>query len=132
MQPFEFVLLDNPSLARQPDLTAFREHFSDGEADIVVFPNLGRNAILVVPCPVAEEFCYGHLAAFVRKAPKDQQDALWRVIANAMLQRINEVPVWLSTAGAGVSWLHVRLDDQPKYYGYAPYRQAPGNGVADD
>jgi hypothetical protein len=31
-------------------------------------------------------------------------------------------PEWLSTAGAGVSWLHVRLDDRPKYYGYAPYR----------
>ncbi|MFL6237620.1 MAG: DUF6940 family protein [Thermoanaerobaculia bacterium] len=24
--------------------------------------------------------------------------------------------------GAGVSWLHVRLDDRPKYYGYGPYR----------
>ena len=32
------------------------------------------------------------------------------------------VPVWVSTAGAGVSWLHVRLDDRPKYYGYQPYR----------
>jgi hypothetical protein len=29
-----------------------------------------------------------------------------------------------STAGAGVSWLHVRLDDRPKYNGYAPYREA--------
>jgi Family of unknown function (DUF6940) len=35
----------------------------------------------------------------------------------------NAKPVWLSPAGAGVSWLHLRLDDQPKYYGYAPYRQ---------
>ncbi len=36
-------------------------------------------------------------------------------------------PVWLSTAGAGVSWLHVRLDDRPKYYGHGPYRTAPIN-----
>ncbi len=28
-----------------------------------------------------------------------------------------------STAGGGVSWLHVRLDSWPKYYGYAPYKQ---------
>jgi hypothetical protein len=35
-------------------------------------------------------------------------------------------PVWLSTAGAGVSWLHVRLDDRPKYYGYRPYQEASG------
>ncbi|MGI9175867.1 MAG: DUF6940 family protein [Rhodothermales bacterium] len=24
--------------------------------------------------------------------------------------------MWLSTAGGGVSWLHVRLDSRPKYY----------------
>lgn len=32
----------------------------------------------------------------------------------------------LSTAGAGVRWLHVRVDDRPKYYHYRPYPQAPG------
>jgi Family of unknown function (DUF6940) len=30
---------------------------------------------------------------------------------------------FFSTAGAGVAWLHVRLDDRPKYYGYPPYRR---------
>ncbi len=44
-----------------------------------------------------------------------------------MLARLNSKPVWLSTAGAGVSWLHVRLDDKPKYYGHAPYRIPPAN-----
>ena len=28
------------------------------------------------------------------------------------------------TAGMGVAWLHVRLDDRPKYYGFAEYRRA--------
>ena len=41
-----------------------------------------------------------------------------------MIRRLGTAPVWLSTAGAGVSWLHVRLGDRPKYYGHAPYRQA--------
>ena len=40
-----------------------------------------------------------------------------------MARRVGARPVWLSTAGAGVSWLHVRLDDRPKYYGCGPYRQ---------
>jgi hypothetical protein len=35
---------------------------------------------------------------------------------------MGEDRVWLSTAGAGVPWLHVRLDDAPKYYGHAAYR----------
>ena len=44
--------------------------------------------------------------------------------SQAMVQRVGIKPVWLSTAGAGVSWLHVGLDDRPKYYGFGPYRQA--------
>ena len=31
-------------------------------------------------------------------------------------------PRGIMTAGAGVAWLHVRLDDQPKYYSHTPYR----------
>lgn len=121
-QPFEFVLLDNPGLARRPDLKAFAEHFAGAQAGVATFANLGGDALMVVPCPVAEPAAYGHLAAFVRRAPELQQHALWQAVGEAMARRIGVKPVWLSTAGAGVSWLHVRLDDRPKYYGFAPYR----------
>ena len=124
-QPFEFVLLSSPDLARRPDPAVFAEHFAVSETGIAVFPNLGGDAIMIVPCPNAEPSAYGHLAAFVRLAPEQQQHALWRSIGEAMLQRVGTKPVWLSTAGAGVSWLHVRLDDRPKYYGYLPYKQRP-------
>ena len=67
---------------------------------------------------------YGHIGAFVRHAPEPQRHALWERVGAAMQRRVGTKPVWLSTAGAGVSWLHVRLDDRPKYYGYAPYRDA--------
>jgi len=123
-QPFECVILDSPSLARQPDREAFAEHFENSQAIIKVFPNLGRDAIMIVPRPVADASAYGHLAAFVRLAPDLQRDELWRSVGEAMAARVGSKPVWLSTAGAGVSWLHVRLDDRPKYYGYGPYCQA--------
>jgi hypothetical protein len=123
-QPFEFVLLNSPGLASQPDPNAFREHFSKTEADsdVVAFPNLGNDAVLVVPRPVGPVSAYGHLAAFVRSANAAQQHSLWRVVGETMTRRLGAAPIWLSTAGAGVSWLHVRLDQRPKYYGYAPYR----------
>jgi hypothetical protein len=124
-RPFEFVLLDSPGLARNPDAAAFAEHFrgrTDG--DVVEFPNLGKDAVMVVPCPNGPLTAYGHLAAFVRQAPEPQKHALWELVGAAMQRRLSNSPVWLSTAGAGVSWLHVRLDDRPKYYGYAPYREA--------
>jgi hypothetical protein len=122
-QPFECVILDSPSLARQPDREAFAEHFENSERTIAVFPNLGRDAVMVVPLPVGDSSAYGHLAAFVRLAPDFQRDELWRSVGEAMAARVGARPVWLSTAGAGVSWLHVRLDGRPKYYGYGPYCQ---------
>lgn len=122
---FEFVVLDSPGLAHRPDPNAFDEYFhSQPHSDVLVFPNLGGDAVMVVPRPVAPASAYGHLAAFVREAPVRQQDALWQAVGDAMARRMSAKPVWLSTAGAGVSWLHVRLDDRPKYYGFAPYRSA--------
>lgn len=123
-RPFGFVLLDSPGLARTPDREAFAEHFRP-DAEVVTFANLGRDAILVVPTPRAPSDCYGQLAAFVRAAPAAQRHALWQAVAEAMTRRVGAKPVWLSTAGAGVSWLHVRLDDRPKYYGFQPYGIAP-------
>jgi hypothetical protein len=124
---FEFVVLDSPGLARHPDPEAFAEHFgAASDEGVVVFPNLGGDAIMVVPCPLTSTSAYGHLAAFVREAPETQQHALWRSVGEAMVRRLGAKPVWLSTAGGGVSWLHVRLDDRPKYYGYGPYRNATG------
>jgi hypothetical protein len=58
----------------------------------------------------------------VRGAPESQKHALWALVGKMMEQRMGSSPVWLSTAGAGVPWLHVRLDERPKYYGFGPYR----------
>jgi len=120
---FECVLLDSPGLARRPEPEAFAEHFANAKEGVVSFTNLGGDAVLVVPCPIIAPSAYGHLATFVRLAPEGQRHALWRSIGQAMARRVGAKPVWLSTAGAGVSWLHVRLDDRPKYYGYGPYRR---------
>jgi hypothetical protein len=124
VRPFEFVLLDSPGLAPRPDPHAFAAHFSADPADdgVVAFANLGKDALLVVPCPRGPLTAYGHLAAFARQAPQPQQHALWRTVGQAAEQRLGPAPLWLSTAGAGVSWLHVRLDKRPKYYAYQPYK----------
>ncbi|MCA9178865.1 MAG: hypothetical protein KDB14_30590 [Planctomycetales bacterium] len=128
-QPFEYVLLEASGFAtRRSDNAAFAEHFvlGDEHHGVVCFTNLRGDATLVVPSPRAAEEAYGHLAAFVREAPAEQIDALWRVVGDAMLRIVAErpeTPVWLSTAGGGVAWLHVRLDSRPKYYGHEPYRR---------
>lgn len=122
---FEFVLLDSPGLARRPEPGAFEDQFRrDPAPDVLEFANLGGDSIMIVPRPIASPSAYGHLAAFVRNGPASQRLALWRAVGDAMRRRVGARPVWLSTAGGGVSWLHVRLDDRPKYYHFAPFRHA--------
>lgn len=122
--PFEAVVVDAPTLDRNQSWAAFDEHGTS--APVITVPNLRGDALLVVPTPQSEEHCYCHLARFVRAAPAQQRDAFWHAVADAVLERVQTRPVWLSTAGGGVPWLHVRLDDRPKYYAYAPYREVPG------
>lgn len=121
--PFEAVVVDDPRLERRRDPSAFAGHFdAEPEALALAVPNLSGDALLVVPRPLVDRDCYCHLAEFVRDAPKEQRDALWQLTAERALQRCHEQPLWLSTAGGGVPWLHVRMDRSPKYYAHRPYR----------
>jgi len=126
-RPFEFVVLNSPDLAGTASADAFARHFDPAamRRGVVEFANLGKDAILVVPCPSGSLHTYGHLAAFVREAPEKQRHDLWELVGEAAERRLGAKPVWISTAGAGVPWLHVRLDDQPKYYRHGPYREHP-------
>jgi hypothetical protein len=124
---FEFVLLDYPSFTkRKTDAETYKSYFApaDDENGIVSFANLIGDATLIVPSPRTAEDAYGHFAAFLRKAPVLQIDTMWQRIGEVVFGTVSDRPVWLSTAGGGVAWLHVRIDSSPKYYGYAPYRNA--------
>ena len=79
---------------------------------------------MIAPCPDKPQADFGHLAAYLRNSTERQQHLLWELVGAAMQRRVSLTPVWLSTAGGGVAWLHIRLDDRPKYYVYEPYRRA--------
>jgi hypothetical protein len=113
---FECVFVESPALARlKADSGPFQEHFRKSGGS-VAFPSLGKDALLVTPCPVSDATCYTHLACFLRSATREESDQLWKAVALALDDQLADAPLWLSTAGLGVSWLHVRLDTRPKYY----------------
>ena len=78
--------------------------------------------------PVVILLCVGvlcshsDLAAFVKGASADQITNLWCATLRAELKGRNHRPLWVSTAGGGVLWLHARPDSQPKYYSNPPYK----------
>jgi hypothetical protein len=125
--PFECMLLPAAALTRaRADKAAFKDVFAQDDASVVRTANIGGDAELIIPRDEGSAD-YTHLATFLRTASKDQLHALWRTVGDTVaswLAATPERPLWLSTSGLGVSWLHVRLDTRPKYYSHAPYRQA--------
>ena len=119
----------------------FQEHFENCDQSIVTFPNLGGDAHLVVPCPPENsqstsnqpynyQNVYGHLASFMKYNQNlDQIHNFWVQVAKTFDEQIQkrgeDSPLWLSTCGTGVYWLHVRLDSRPKYYSYQEYKRFP-------
>lgn len=115
----EMALTPRPALLRASDPAPFAAAFR-GVSPVVTFANLGGDAVLVAPHP-AHAGDAPHLAAFVRSAPPAVVDALWIAVARAAAAC--RAPVWLSTSGLAVPWLHVRLDRTPKYYAHRAYAQ---------
>ena len=127
---FEFVLVDSSSLDRKQSHVEFSSHFesSSSEQTVLRFANLRGDAILVVPRPGKDPHInHSHLGAFLRTADQSTCLELWRQVGLAVCERLDERldgrPLWLNTAGAGVAWLHVRIDDSPKYYVHAPFKK---------
>ena len=110
----------------------------------VAFRNLSGDALLIAPKPMMNEDLdstsfsssssssrssmdyYAHVAEFCRHASHDQIDGFWKHVAIHYLKELSNKknqPLWLSTCGTGVPWLHVRLDTHPKYYSHIPYKQ---------
>jgi hypothetical protein len=127
---FEFVLVDAPPLKSFAESNAspqaFAQHLISCQGAACSFLNLGGDAVLVAPQQGSDYVSYSHLAAFVRRAPPAQVDELWRLVAFEYGKMGDGPPVWLSTDGTGVPWLHVRLDSRPKYYSYRPFANVGG------
>lgn len=103
----------------------------DDKSTVCSFTNLGGDATLVSPVPPSgdghdNDASYSHLAIFVRTAPKSQVADFWKLAATTYLgvlkKKQSVEKSWFSTNGMGVAWLHLRIDDRPKYYSYAPYK----------
>eukprot|EP00955_Chlamydomonas_euryale_P106509 365707-Chlamydomonas_euryale.AAC.41 len=135
-QPFSMVVLDaSGAFNDKGDPQAFAAYIlgSHDEDEVAAFPNLGKDGTMLAPCPPTDQSGkpvtdgYGHLASFLRNGRKRQHHNLWRLLGKEMEMRLraDPSPVWMSTAGNAVPWLHVRIDSRPKYIKYEKYRQKP-------
>ena len=131
--PFEFCLVNDNRLC---DFAAFADQyaFADKLAEACpdnpyggVFMNLSADAHLVCPkfFDQGNKNQYGHLGSFLRQAPTNQIEEMWKLVAETYREQLiaeSPSPIWLSTAGGGVRWLHFRFDKRPKYYRYEAFK----------
>lgn len=123
-QDYEFVLVKSKIFSKlKADSKTFSKHFIEDKS-AVDFPNLGKNAQLIVPTPKSELESYTHLGDFVRNALNEQIHDFWQLVGKVYKSEINQGKRWLSTHGLGVHWLHVRVDTVPKYYHFKAYKFA--------
>jgi len=85
------------------------------------FENLSRDTILV--CPPNQGKNYSHLATFYANASIQTLKKFWLKVAETIRKEIkNQKTIYVSTAGDGVSWVHVRISSRPKYFKSFIYR----------
>ena len=113
----------NDFIHRKCSYSSFKENFTSDNSTkhTYVFPNFGRDAMLITPKPKKNEYgldeAYTHLKKFVQKCHVEEAIDLWRTIGQQVQRLIKSGNnVYISTDGRSVPWLHIRLDFQPKYY----------------
>lgn len=132
---FEFVVVNSKRLSSRtngPNPHVFQEHLDclPSSDTCCAFPNLSNTAILISPKDnhiESESYHdYSHIGTFMRNAPQDEIYQLWRKVTKEYLGALQRTPsksLWLSTSGMGISWLHFRIDNRPKYYTYREFKR---------
>ncbi|MEM9929699.1 MAG: hypothetical protein AAF840_07770 [Bacteroidota bacterium] len=124
-KPYECVITRTAAFGRYAANFAPFQRAVQAGARISVFPNLNGEALLIVPNKtIAGAFNGRDLVAFLQTAPADLIHELWQTIGLQVEDALAEGSrfQFLSTHGLGVLWLHVRLEERPKYYHHRAYR----------
>jgi hypothetical protein len=143
---FEFVVTKSEALNNiTQDSKPFAEHLAKLDAykdSFVSFPNKNKDAVLVIPASITrkwesggktEMFDYKNISQFTKNAPLKQQSKFWQEVANRLSEKLEDGAThWLSTHGLGVPYLHVRIDNQPKYYSFEEYKTQQEDNAKDE
>lgn len=139
---FEIVLVKSKDLERfvqqrGHDFDVFAEYLntengvSGDDCSSVSFFNLDRTSKLLAPKAVQpSKYIYSHLGVFLRNASDKEIIGFWQLVGKEYRKSLDESEkiggnktLWLSTSGTGVAWLHMRIDDRPKYYTFRSFAE---------
>jgi hypothetical protein len=134
-KPFEFVVIKSEALNNiNQNSDAFVNQTIDiiyNDKNVGSFLNLKKDATLIIPLKKwdldLEKFLdYKNISKFTENASEEQQQELWAEVADKLAEELDKNPNnprWLNTQGLGVHYLHVRIDQRPKYYNCGEYKE---------
>jgi hypothetical protein len=101
------------------DPSSFKSKFllhADGQVT-AVFPNLGKDCILIVPYPRGHYQGFLHLKQYIQKSDLISRDDFWKNIGAVSKQLLSDgKTIYLKTHGHGVHYVHFRIQINNKYY----------------
>ena len=103
------------------DVNTFKSYFDkSNNKNVVVFYNLSKTCKLIVPKPRKGKN-FSTIKHFIDEASIIQQKAFWKKVSleiNKSLKNMNSehTKLYVSTHGLGISYFHLRLECDPKYY----------------
>jgi ERCC4-related helicase len=103
------------------DVNTFKSYFDkSNNKNVVVFYNLSKTCKLIVPKPRKGKN-FSTIKHFIDEASIIQQKAFWKKVSleiNKSLKNMNSehTKLYVSTHGLGISYFHLRLEYDPKYY----------------
>lgn len=109
--------------------SSFKEHIRQAKErgmSTAVFSNFAGDSELIIPVANTGGEFLSHIASFINHAPDEIiHEFLIKVgerIEQKLSNKMEKSPLWLSTSGLGVYYLHMRIDPRPKYYNYEPFK----------
>ena len=95
-------------IPRIPNDRAYKKYIEENKNKLSTeFLSLGGDTTLVIPIKP-----YANIYQFA----KGSSDKEWLALFNKVVKNFNPDDFYISTHGHAVSWLHVRIENRPKYY----------------
>lgn len=116
--------LEQADLAKTQNPDDFAQYF-DNKPTAKAFWNLDHTCLLVCPEPVPGKN-FAHLQLFDKHADQQTKQTFWTKVAQTVRYALNTLKfkqVFVSTEGAAVDYLHVRISATPKYYNLSSMTQ---------
>ena len=114
---YEEKFIPSPRLNFRQDFSAFSKQIgSASNTKAIAFPNLSKDAILVIPMPRPNKD-FSSIKGFIDHADLTQQRYFWKLVASSIKRALKtHDQVYVSTHGLGVPYFHLRIDFVPKYF----------------